>query len=295
MKRLLFISLISVFMLIAIRSTAIVHIITVQDYTFQPSSLTNVTIGDTIHWMWINGTHTTTSLAIPSGAAAWDHPISGTSQNFIYTVTVSGLYNYECSIHGPTMGMVGSITVNSAPSLSVFPENQAVSQNAGSTSFIVTTSADWTTSCDSLWVIATHSGSGNGTINVQYEGNSSTSPRVAHISVISPGLPTQIVTVTQSGSTLGISENWQGTFSMYPNPTAGYVTINPGDLFQMPVQVSILDNNGRVIIDELSRSTTAFRYDLTGLPGGIYFVKIRSGQYFKVEKLIVASPGWFTR
>jgi plastocyanin len=79
----------------------------VSNYVFTPSSLTDVKIGDTIHWQWMNGSHTTTSTSVPSGAASWDQPINSSSQTFEYTVTVAGTYDYKCTPHA-SMGMTGS-------------------------------------------------------------------------------------------------------------------------------------------------------------------------------------------
>ncbi len=86
--------------------------VTVQNHVFTPATFT-INRGDTIKWTWINGSHTTTSLGIPSGAAAWDHPINSGSTTFIYVPTVAGTYNYKCTPH-QSMGMVGNFTVNGA-------------------------------------------------------------------------------------------------------------------------------------------------------------------------------------
>jgi len=85
--------------------------VTVQNFSFNPSDLPNVHIGDTIHWEWVSGSHTTTSTTIPSGAATWDHPLNSSSTSFEYKVTVAGTYNYKCTPH-ESMGMVGSFTAS---------------------------------------------------------------------------------------------------------------------------------------------------------------------------------------
>jgi plastocyanin len=90
-------------------ATATVHMVDVADFMFTPSTLT-VRPGDTIRWMWVNGTHTTTSNSIPSGATPWNHNINSASSFFDYVPTVPGTYNYICSIH-PTL-MVASFTVS---------------------------------------------------------------------------------------------------------------------------------------------------------------------------------------
>lgn len=89
--------------------------ISVSDFVFTPNSV-NATVGDTISWIWVSGTHTTTSGVIPGGASSWDNPISSGNTNFKYVVTQAGVYGYYCTPH-QGMGMVGVINV-SAPSYS---------------------------------------------------------------------------------------------------------------------------------------------------------------------------------
>ncbi|MCX7834030.1 MAG: T9SS type A sorting domain-containing protein [Ignavibacteria bacterium] len=93
-------------------SFATTHIVQVSNYAFTPQNL-NVTVGDTIKWVWVSGIHTTTSTTIPQGATPWDVIISSSNQTYSYPVVVPGLYNYVCTPHIP-MGMVGSF--NASPS-----------------------------------------------------------------------------------------------------------------------------------------------------------------------------------
>lgn len=81
----------------------------VEDFQFSPSSL-NVKVGDVIHWEWVSGFHTTTSLGIPSGAATWQEGISASSKTFDYTVTTVGTYSYQCDFH---LQMQASFTATS--------------------------------------------------------------------------------------------------------------------------------------------------------------------------------------
>jgi plastocyanin len=91
-------------------------VVNVQSFSFTPSSLPAVNLGDTIRWVWINGSHTTTSTVatIPPGAAAWNSPITSAVPSFEYVPAVTGTYNYWCIPH-QAMGMTGSFVVFSAP------------------------------------------------------------------------------------------------------------------------------------------------------------------------------------
>jgi plastocyanin len=94
--------------LFSLSTSANVHVVDVSDNVFTPPSI-NVIVGDTIQWKWLQGTHTTTSTSVPTGAAAWDAPINSGSIIYNYQVQVAGTYNYHCSFHP---GMTGSFTAS---------------------------------------------------------------------------------------------------------------------------------------------------------------------------------------
>jgi len=103
---------------------AIKHIVHVGNYYFNPSSL-NVAVGDTVRWVWDNGSHTTTSAVIPGGASIWDANISTTNHSFEYRVLLAGVYNYVCTPHA-AMGMVGSFTASLATEVGEQKDNSIV-------------------------------------------------------------------------------------------------------------------------------------------------------------------------
>jgi hypothetical protein len=82
----------------------------VQNFQFSPSTL-NVSVGDVIRWVWLTGTHTTTSVTIPVGAATWDSPMDVTHTAFDYTVTKPGAYSYQCTFHA-FLGMTATFTAS---------------------------------------------------------------------------------------------------------------------------------------------------------------------------------------
>lgn len=89
------------------------HVVNVQNFSFSPANISNVQLGDTIRWVWVSGTHTTTSSTIPGGAASWNSPITSSVTSFEYKVIVAGTFNYVCTPHAGG-GMVGSFTAVAA-------------------------------------------------------------------------------------------------------------------------------------------------------------------------------------
>lgn len=99
--------------------------ITVQSNFFTPSN-TNVNVGDSLKFQWLNGDHTTTcdgvfpGTSLPPGAASWNSPMNSTTSTYIYVITVPGTYQYVCMPHAPDMA--GTIQA-SASSSALLTEN----------------------------------------------------------------------------------------------------------------------------------------------------------------------------
>jgi plastocyanin len=104
--------LLLLFCLIYIKSNATTWTVNVQDFQFSPSTL-NVSVGDVIHWVWLTGTHTTTSVTTPVGAATWNSPMDSTHTTFDYTITKPGAYSYQCNFHA-FLGMTATFTTSGA-------------------------------------------------------------------------------------------------------------------------------------------------------------------------------------
>lgn len=96
------------------------------NFTFSPNAI-NVNVGDVIHFVWSSGTHNTTSVLVPNGAASWEAPLTMASPTFDYTVEVAGVYGYVCTIHQPNMA--GGFNATAASS--VVEANISADFNAG--------------------------------------------------------------------------------------------------------------------------------------------------------------------
>jgi len=263
------------------------HTVLTGNYFFNPAHISNVTVGDTILWVWQAGSHTTTSSTIPAGAASWDELLNSSHTTYEYKVTEPGSYNYVCTPHAG-MGMVGSFTAAAAsPTLSVTPSNQNVSANAGSTSFNVISNSTWTAGSDLPWCTVTVSGSGNGTIQANYTENTTFDPRIATITISVTGLAPIAVTLTQGASAVGIPDRQAGSLLIYPNPTSGNFTlVLPGDLPEES-SVKVYDMDGRVVYEKLLAGKIEYPINLSEAHAGTYFIRLHNGINNLVQRLVI--------
>ncbi|HYK45822.1 MAG TPA: hypothetical protein VEV83_11670, partial [Parafilimonas sp.] len=86
------------------------HKIKVSNFQFSPAT-TNAVVGDIIIFVWVSGTHTTTSTSVPVGAKPWDTAMDINHPKFKYKIKVAGTYNFHCNIH--PLSMTGKIIVSS--------------------------------------------------------------------------------------------------------------------------------------------------------------------------------------
>ncbi|HBY68279.1 MAG TPA: T9SS C-terminal target domain-containing protein, partial [Flavobacteriaceae bacterium] len=85
------------------------------------------------------------------------------------------------------------------------------------------------------------------------------------------------------GGTLGLSNNTENQFSMYPNPASnGYVNIV--SKVNGEKQVAVFDVLGKQIINT---TLTGERLNIAALTSGVYIVKIKQGNTSITKKLIV--------
>ncbi len=80
-----------------------------------------INLGDTVHWVWDSGFHSTTS--VEGLSESWDsgtHLPGTPAFTFDHTFTHSGTFTYYCTVHGfdngdgTALGMSGSILVRPA-------------------------------------------------------------------------------------------------------------------------------------------------------------------------------------
>ncbi|NBC07710.1 MAG: PKD domain-containing protein, partial [Bacteroidetes bacterium] len=89
-----------------------VHTVFVEDFVFNPASIT-ITAGDIVEWEWTGAVdHTTTSDAT-TGPDSWDSGLLGTGATYQSPQLSAGVHGYYCIPHGGPggQGMAGTITV----------------------------------------------------------------------------------------------------------------------------------------------------------------------------------------
>lgn len=86
------------------------HEVQVGNFFFSPQNLT-IQKGDTVRWVWVSGTHTTTSGSpddLENSGLVWDNPLNEGTPSFEHTFNDAGAFPYYCTIHP---AMLASITV----------------------------------------------------------------------------------------------------------------------------------------------------------------------------------------
>lgn len=287
----------------------------VSNFTFTPDSLT-MNLGDSIEWVWVSGTHTTTSSSIPSGASSWDEPISSTSTSYLYVPSDTGTYEYVCTPHLP--GMIAMFKVkqcipttfmDTATSCGPYQLNDSTYTASGHYRQILT-NAD---GCDSILslvltidTIDTDVTQNNDTLtvdepNATYQWYSCDSGYT-----IIPSANSQSYTMLSSGHyavvvttancvdtsdcvnyiTVGLNEfQTKHSLKVFPNPSTGNFNVMlPQEV--MHAQINVYNQMGQLIyaIEEFSGSK--LNIDLSKFENGIYILGISENGLSKHMKII---------
>jgi len=79
--------------------------------SFNPATV-SIKTGDTVHWNWQGGPHSTTSSSVPP---VWDSGLASPPHTFDFTFNNPGSFPYKCSIQAhEAAGMVGTVIVTAA-------------------------------------------------------------------------------------------------------------------------------------------------------------------------------------
>ena len=83
------------------------------------TSATSIHVGDTVKWVWVGNTHSTTSGTCVSGGyyggwnctgdGTWDSGLQSGSATYTHTFTSTGTFKYFCQMHQGDM--TGTVNV----------------------------------------------------------------------------------------------------------------------------------------------------------------------------------------
>ncbi len=85
---------------------------------------------------------------------------------------------------------------------------------------------------------------------------------------------------------VGIDENTQQLFSVYPNPSNGYLYIESSQHTSI-LEIIVRSVNGQAVMSQLPHSSLKQKLDLSSLNTGMYFVEIRTADAVYLEKVIL--------
>jgi PKD repeat protein len=77
-------------------------------------------------------------------------------------------------------------------------------------------------------------------------------------------------------------------FSIYPNPSAGTMTINWKNGVQGDAAIAVLDISGRTVLSTTVSMNQPYQLSASHLQQGIYFVKIAAGNGQHTEKIVIS-------
>jgi hypothetical protein len=178
------------------------------------------------------------------------------------TVTVSGLAPKVLTV---TQGSMNSVT----------PLSQNVpSTPAGKVDFTVSASGPWTAVSDQPWCTVTASGTGNGAVEANFTENTTTSPRVANITVTIAGVAPIMLTLTQAGgsSVVEVSGEISGNVTWTADKQylikgftyvidGAVLTIAPGTIIKgdkLTIGALIVERGGKIIADGTAANPIIF-------------------------------------
>jgi hypothetical protein len=84
---------------------------------------------------------------------------------------------------------------------------------------------------------------------------------------------------------VSISYNQDGSISIYPNPASDYIRLITQNIDDEIINIEIMNIEGQVLIQK--EIASAEEIDISGLISGVYFLRLQSKDYFKIEKLVI--------
>ncbi|MCF8357488.1 MAG: T9SS type A sorting domain-containing protein [Prolixibacteraceae bacterium] len=176
-----------------------------------------------------------------------------------------------------------TVTQEGAPAtLSVSePQLELDAENGSEATFDVTSNTTWSAASDQTWLtVNPETGTGNATVTLVAEENSTGSERQANITVIAEGTEAQTIEVLQAPLT-GFTQQHLNGIRVSPNPFYDGITVNPN---QKNIQLSLYDLNGRLMLTQEISEKKHIKTE--ALPEGVYILELISPKEIFKMKII---------
>lgn len=85
-------------------------------------------------------------------------------------------------------------------------------------------------------------------------------------------------------STLGLQLR---SFDVYPNPSTGAVTLQFAEAMSGKASISVIDANGRVVMQRNAAAANTMHLNLDGLSNGIYWIQVQSDNALYMQRIAV--------
>ena len=86
-------------------------------------------------------------------------------------------------------------------------------------------------------------------------------------------------------STMGLADNTNSLFKLYPNPSQNSVTISLSNS-SSEIKYQIIDYSGKIVRENLIQNSKEFTIDISDLAKGLYFIKLKNDENNAIGKLI---------
>jgi hypothetical protein len=147
--------------------------------------------------------------------------------------------------------------------------------------FDVQSNVSWSVSSSQAWLVPSlTSGSGNNTITLVADQNTTSATRTANVTVSSPGLVPQNLLVTQDIGVTSVSNNQNPSIRIYPNPAKEYLFIEG---FLSKTSVRVYNVNGSLLMSKALNSPVL---DIHRLENGVYFLMITDRKGVTIRKFL---------